>query len=36
VQSIILKERESLSVLICVNAAKYHIPSFYIFWGNTF
>jgi hypothetical protein len=36
VYSIIPKEREWLSVLVCVNAAGYHIPSFYIFCGKTF
>jgi hypothetical protein len=36
IHSIISKEREWLSVLVCVNAAGYHIPSFYIFRGKTF
>jgi hypothetical protein len=36
VHSIISKEREWLSVLVCVNAAGFHIPSFYIFRGKTF
>jgi hypothetical protein len=36
VHSIIPKEREWLSVLVCVNAASYHIPSFYIFRGKSF
>jgi hypothetical protein len=36
VHSIIPKEREWLSVLVCVNAAGYHIPSFYIFRGKSF
>jgi hypothetical protein len=34
--SIILKEWEWLSVLVCVNTAGYHIPSFYIFRGKSF
>jgi hypothetical protein len=36
VHSIIPKEREWLSVLMCVNAAGFHIPSFYIFRGKSF
>jgi hypothetical protein len=36
VHSIIPREREWLSILCCINAAGYHIPSFYIFWGNSF
>jgi hypothetical protein len=36
VHSIIPKEREWLSVLVCVNAAGYHIPNFYIFCGKSF
>jgi hypothetical protein len=36
VHSIIPKEREWLSVLICVNAAGYYIPNFYIFRGKSF
>jgi hypothetical protein len=36
VHSFIPKEREWLSVLVCVNAAGYHIPSFYIFRGKSF
>jgi hypothetical protein len=36
VHSIIPKEQEWLSVLVCVNAAGYHIPSFYIFRGKSF
>jgi hypothetical protein len=36
VHSIIPKEREWLSVLVCVNAAGFHIPSFYIFRGKSF
>jgi hypothetical protein len=36
VHSIIPKEREWLSVLVCVNAAGYHIPTFYIFRSKTF
>jgi hypothetical protein len=36
VHSIIPKEREWLSVLVCVNPAGYHIPSFYIFRGKSF
>jgi hypothetical protein len=36
VHSIIPKEREWLSVLVCINAAGYHIPSFYIFRGKSF
>jgi beta-lactamase regulating signal transducer with metallopeptidase domain len=34
--SIIPKEREWLSVFVCVNAAGFHIPSFYIFLGKSF
>jgi hypothetical protein len=34
--SIIPKEREWLSVLVRINAAGYHIPSFYIFGDKTF
>lgn len=34
--SIIPKEQEWISVLMCVNAAGYHIPSFYIFRGKNF
>jgi hypothetical protein len=33
---VIPKKREWLSVLVCVNAADYHIPSFYIFCGKSF
>ena len=33
---IIPKERERLSVLICVNAIGFHIPSFYIFHNKIF
>jgi hypothetical protein len=36
VHSIIPKEREWLSVLVCVNAASFHIPNFYIFRGKSF
>jgi hypothetical protein len=36
VHSIIPKEREWLSVLVCVNAAGFHIPNFYIFRGKSF
>jgi hypothetical protein len=36
VHSIIPKEREWLSVLVCINATGYHILSFYIFRGKTF
>jgi hypothetical protein len=36
VHSVISKEREWLSVLVCINAADYHIPSFYIFRGKSF
>jgi hypothetical protein len=36
VHLIIPKDREWLSVLMCVNATGYHIPSFYIFCGKTF
>jgi hypothetical protein len=36
VHSIIPKEQEWLSILVCVNAAGFHIRSFYIFWGKTF
>jgi hypothetical protein len=36
VHSIIPKEREWLSVLVCVNAVGYHILSFYIFCGKNF
>jgi hypothetical protein len=36
VHSIIPKEREWLSVLVCVNAADFHIPNFYIFRGKSF
>ena len=36
VHSIILKEREWLLVLVCVNAAGFHIPSFYIFRSKNF
>jgi hypothetical protein len=36
VHSIIPKEREWLSMLVCVNAAGYHIPSFYIFHAKSF
>jgi hypothetical protein len=36
VHSIIPKEREWLSVLVCINAVGYHIPSFYIFRGKSF
>jgi hypothetical protein len=36
VHSVIPKEREWLSVLVCINAAGYHIPSFYIFRGKSF
>jgi hypothetical protein len=36
VHSVIPKEREWLSVLVCVNAAGFHIPSFYIFRGKSF
>jgi hypothetical protein len=36
VYSIIPKEWEWLSVLVCVNVAGYHIPSFYIFRGKSF
>jgi hypothetical protein len=35
-QSIIPKESEWLSMLVCVNAAGYHIPNFYIFRGRSF
>ena len=34
VHSIIPKEREWLSVLVCVNAAGFHLPNFYIFKGK--
>jgi hypothetical protein len=34
--SVIPKEREWLSVLVCINTAGYYIPSFYIFCGKTF
>jgi hypothetical protein len=36
VYSIIPKEQEWLSVLVCINATSYHIPSFYIFRGKSF
>jgi hypothetical protein len=36
IHSIIPKEWEWLSVLVCVNAADFHIPSFYIFRGKSF
>jgi hypothetical protein len=36
VYSIIPKEWEWLSMLVCVNAAGYYIPSFYIFCGKSF
>jgi hypothetical protein len=36
VHSVIPKEQEWLSLLVCVNAAVYHIPSFYIFRGKSF
>jgi hypothetical protein len=36
VYSIIPKELEWLSILVCINAVGYHIPSFYIFCGKTF
>jgi hypothetical protein len=36
VHSIISKEQEWLSVLVCMNAVGYHIPSFYIFRSKTF
>jgi hypothetical protein len=36
IHSIIPKEWEWLSVLVCVNVASFHIPSFYIFRGNSF
>jgi hypothetical protein len=36
VHSIIPKEREWPSMLACVNAAGFHIPSFYIFHGKSF
>jgi hypothetical protein len=36
VHSIIPKEREWLSVLVCVNAAGFHIPNFYIFCDKSF
>jgi hypothetical protein len=34
--SIISKKQDWLSVLVCVNAAGYHIPSFYIFRDKNF
>ena len=34
--SIIPKEWEWLLVLVCINVAQYHFPSFYIFCGKTF
>jgi hypothetical protein len=36
VHSIIPKEWEWLSVLVCVHATGYHIPNFYIFRGKSF
>jgi hypothetical protein len=36
IHSVILKEREWLSVLVCMNVAGYHIPNFYIFHGKSF
>jgi hypothetical protein len=36
VYSIIPKEQEWLSVLVCVNAAGYHIPSLYFFRDKSF
>jgi hypothetical protein len=36
VHFIIPKEWEWISVLVYVNAAGYHIPSFYIFLGKNF
>ena len=36
VYSIIPKEREWLSILVCVNAAGYHLPKFYNFKGKSF
>jgi hypothetical protein len=36
VHSIIPKEWEWFSILVCVNATRYHIPSFYIFHGKIF
>jgi hypothetical protein len=36
VHSVIPKEREWLSLLVCVNAAGFHIPNFYIFCGKSF
>ena len=36
VHSIIPKERVWLSILLCMNAIGYHIPSFYIFQGKSF
>jgi hypothetical protein len=34
VHTLIPNERESLSVLTCINAARQHIPNFYIFKGK--
>ena len=36
VHSIIPKEREWLSILVCVNAASHYIPNFYIFHSKSF
>jgi hypothetical protein len=36
IHSIILKEREWLSVLVYINAADYHISKFYIFHSKSF
>jgi hypothetical protein len=36
VHSIVLDQREWLSVLVCANAARAAIPSFYIFRGKRF